>query len=284
MTASAVFKNNFLPPADLSSDKGRLKPSVWASMGVAVMVLLVLSGLFVVDYLFAPGKFTLNKIVTSNNLKHIDVLAINETVKQSIDGNYFSQNLTKVENKISKMPWVYDVSVKRRWPETLIVDVSEVKPIAVWQKDQWINVDGALVTMQPVNKPLMLPHLQGVDRDRVWNNFRDWQARFAALGLSLEGLRLDARGDWWLDITLSQFARRGLEISGKDDSEAISYTQVVVEDKNANAKLAKFFRAVKLKLLGDFDHIATVDLRYPNGFAINNKQTVIENKGLTHAK
>lgn len=73
-------------------------------------------------------------------------------------------NVSEVRSKLLKFGWVKDARVSRRFPDTLVVDIVERKPAALWQSNQQlalIDSDGAVIDRVPVDRMPDLPLLIG---------------------------------------------------------------------------------------------------------------------------
>lgn len=240
---------------------------------VIALALLALAVLFAADRLYHSESFAIREVEVHGRFADADgarTKALRAVVEQSLSGNYFSLNLNAVEARIAALPWVFSASVRRQWPDTLVVDVAEVQPVATWGRAHWLNFSGDLVARPrgaaARNLPA-LPALSGPD-DRhaeVWRAFRGWSELFAANGLRLDELRLDARGLWYLTLSLSALAKQ----SQQADLANAPPVTLIVEHAHAEARIARFVAALRAHLIGDFAEMRVVDLRYPNGFAVS---------------
>jgi cell division protein FtsQ len=75
-------------------------------------------------------------------------------------------DLEKVRNQLMGYGWIKDARVYRRLPDTLVVDIVERKPSAIWQHEQKLSlIDEAGVVLEPVALNAMpdLPLVIGKD-------------------------------------------------------------------------------------------------------------------------
>ncbi len=241
-----------------------------------VLVIVAIALLFIVDRLFNPQQFQIKQIEVYGRLHQVDGMQVKQIVESALEGNYFSVSLQRLENKIKQIPWVFSVSLRRQWPSTIVVYVTEVQPISHWGDEQWLNVSGDLVARQPGNHNENLPLLSGADEQAevVWEAFRHWSERFASSGISLEALRLDARGLWWLKLSLGALVLNGGQSAqvSRAQGEAIEQpfqVTMVVDKTHSFSRVERFIEALNQKLIIQFPHMERIDLRYPNGFAIS---------------
>lgn len=243
---------------------GRRGGSFILARRITGLALALLATLFVADRLYDPALFPIHKVEVRGSFHQVDGAQLESVVKQSLAGNYFSLDLAAIEARIVQLPWVFSASVRRRWPDTLVVKVVEVQPVAKWGSDQWFNATGDLVARRAAPGERDLPLLFAPDEHRqaVWRAFRDWSRLFATHGLSLEQLRLDPRGLWQMEISR-------LPLSPEAASAAEQHSvAVIVERENAEARVGRFVEALRRELFEAFAAMRSVDLRYPNGFAV----------------
>jgi len=75
-------------------------------------------------------------------------------------------DLAMVRDKLLQYGWIADARISRRLPDTLVVDIVERKPAAVWQHDQQLSlIDGEGIVLEPVALNAMpdLPLVIGPD-------------------------------------------------------------------------------------------------------------------------
>lgn len=251
-------------------------------IAAAVFLLLVaIVGLFLVDRLYNPGKFRIEEVEIRGQFERVNPERVRATVADEVDGNYFSASLEGIEQAVRELPWVFRASVRRRWPSTLVVDVDEVQPIAAWGSDRWLNVSGDLVPSEDWTGSL--PVLDGPDdmKERIWRAFQEWHGLFAAQGLSLDRLEFDERELWYLSLSLSALALERIspavaeggeagEVGEAEASTPVSAeVTMIVDNSDAGARIRRLISALNSQLIAEFPSMRSIDLRYPNGFAIH---------------
>ncbi len=97
-------------------------------------------------------------------------------------------DLDKVRNQLMGFGWVKDARVYRRLPDTLVVDIIERKPAAVWQHNQKLTlVDESGVKLEPVSLTAMpdLPLLIGNRANLQSSGFTELMNRAPSLAPSV---------------------------------------------------------------------------------------------------
>ncbi|HBS51955.1 MAG TPA: cell division protein FtsQ, partial [Coxiellaceae bacterium] len=57
---------------------------------------------------------------------------------------FFYLNVISMRQQLLKLPWVYEASVQRKWPDTVVVNIIEQKPILQWGKNALVNPEGVV--------------------------------------------------------------------------------------------------------------------------------------------
>jgi len=224
--------------------------------------LFALAALFAADALYNPEKFRIKTIEVHGRFARVDAGQVERAVAGALSGNYFLADTAAIEARVAMLPWAHRAKVRRKWPDTLMVSVTEVQPVARWGRGQWLHVNGELAGRLP-GADASLPRLSGPQGSRraVWEAYQKWSGIFAANGLVIDSLRLDARGLWRLQLSLSALAQAAGE-------GATAPLEVVLRREHADAHIARFARAMPRSLLAHFAAMRSIDLRYPNGFAV----------------
>jgi cell division protein FtsQ len=120
-------------------------------------------------------------------LRHVETRGNRRVSTQAIYDIAFNQqsaamplvDLDETRARLMRLPWIREARVSRRLPDTLVIEVVERVPAAIWQNDgRLVLIDSQGVTLEPVQVSAMpdLPRLIGPDANR----------RFASLAVLLE--------------------------------------------------------------------------------------------------
>ncbi|MGP7734521.1 cell division protein FtsQ/DivIB [Oceanimonas smirnovii] len=165
-------------------------------------------------------------------------------------GNFFTLEVDRVQQQLQALPWVYQASVRKQWPDTLRVYIVEQPAAAFWNDDALINTHGEV--FEADRQQLTLIQLSGPDGEahKVLEEYRRLQPLLAAGGYDISRLHLTPRFSW--ELTLGDGVRL---ILGRDDIEA---------------RLQRFVN-VYPGIIGR-ERVAYLDLRYDTGLAVGWKQ------------
>lgn len=195
------------------------------------------------------------KIVADEN--HISTDQIKNIITENIQGGFFSLKERALKNTLLSLPWVNDVSIRRIWPDTLFITLSEQQPIARWNNEAVFNRQGILFSPSMKTVSNDLPLLSGPEEaeQEVFKKFLDLQNQLSPLHLAIHSLQLNDR-DFW-QMTLSNGVK------------------VVIGNEDIDQRIAKFIELYS-QLIGDkASKVGYVDLRYSNGIAIKWKHSKI---------
>jgi cell division protein FtsQ len=106
-------------------------------------------GLFVV-LLAAVGEmgFTAFREVANVPIRHVSVngdfrfidrARIEESMLPHLGTGYFMVDLARIRNELQRLPLVHEVTVRRAWPDRLLVYITEQVPVLRFGEDAYLN-------------------------------------------------------------------------------------------------------------------------------------------------
>ncbi len=158
----------FFRPARLSRDKrdkrsGLKGAFIAVQIGAAICASVV--GLFLLTERFAiPNRFRVASIEVKGN-NFLSEGEIREMLGPAMGGNLISADLDALRSNLAASPWVGGAVVRRKLPDTLLVDVTERFPIALAETDQLYVMDasGELIDLLgPRTAGFDLPIIRGL--------------------------------------------------------------------------------------------------------------------------
>lgn len=199
---------------------------------------------------------------SDHDLQHIQLATVRSQVLDKVQGSFFSVRLQEVKETFETLPWVRHASVRRAWPNGLVVSIEEQKPLGVWGKSEQnklLNIhgevfDGSVAQLDENIAPIEFSGPDGSSKEvlrlyqkaSVW--FKPWDAEIKSLILS-------DRYAWHIKLS------NGVRIEfGREEEQA----KGVLEQRVA--QLLQYWPQVQQKWPSRVD---AVDLRYPNGFAVH---------------
>lgn len=200
-------------------------------------------------------------IEVEGSFQRVSALDVEATLHQHIGRGFFSADLRAMRRRLEALDWVDSASIRRRWPDTLQVGVTEHLAAARWGESGLLNTRGELFLREARHLPAELPRLEGPDgaQTEVAARYLELREQLADLGLRPAGVRLDARGAW--EVTLSNGVR------------------VRLGRAEVDARLERFLTAAGSVLMNRMDEVDYVDMRYSNGFSVGWTEAALARRG-----
>ncbi|OAN57873.1 cell division protein FtsQ/DivIB [Sphingobium sp. TCM1] len=103
----------------------------------------------------ARAGFEVEKVEV-RGVERMDELPVYNIALGQVDRSMLSLDLPRVREDMLKLGWVKDARISRRLPDTLVVDIVERDPVAVWQHEGQLHlIDVAGVVLQSVSAGAM---------------------------------------------------------------------------------------------------------------------------------
>ena len=223
-----------------------------AAVVVKLLLLAVLvgGGAWGTQQLMDPQQFPLRTVRIETQLRHVAQAMISETVRPHVTAGFLGVDVDAVRDGLEAIPWVQRATVRRAWPDKLIVRVTEQQALARWGRTSLVNMRGELFEPQMDESFKRLPLLRGPhDTNRmVAEQYVAMQGMLKPLGLTITHMSLNERR------ALSMRLNNGLKLGlGRQDTDL---------------RLLRFVRVYPQVLEPRLATIDSIDLRYTNGFAV----------------
>ncbi len=107
--------------------------------------------------------------VEVRGVERMDEMPVYSLALAEVDRSMLSVDLAELRGRIMTLGWIKDARVTRRLPDTLIVDIVERQPVAVWQQDgalSLVDAEGAVIERIDERAMPDLPLVVGPDANR----------------------------------------------------------------------------------------------------------------------
>lgn len=118
-----------------------------ASLAVGIMMFSL------VNYVM-QSWFLVNKIVVVGDLSHLTENNFKVATQDQLYGNFFTLNIDNLQDDFKKIPWVRDVTVTRKFPHTIEVNLSEYTAVAKLSDEELITPEGKVFLGQAAGESL----------------------------------------------------------------------------------------------------------------------------------
>ena len=224
---------------------------------------------FCVDFVLQGQRFPTKYIDVVGDHAKSTTDQIVKAVAEVSTGNILLVDIAKAAEAAQSFSWVEKATIRRKWPDTLEVQINTRKVQARWGEDEYLDQFGTPFTM-PIEVTQKLPMLSGPRSaaPEILEAYDSWKEPAKKVGLEIKSIKLSGRGSWEVHVsplgstgTLEQVASEPAPI------KVIMGSTEVKDRSNRFLKLyADIFRPVS-------EMVATVDLRYRDGVSVTWKGT-----------
>ncbi|WMP18522.1 cell division protein FtsQ/DivIB [Thiothrix lacustris] len=187
-------------------------------------------------------------------IKDVDLQAVIDKYKQT---NLYLLDTDTLRADIETLPWIRSVTLRKAWPDHLIIGIEEQHPVAFWGRERLMNQYGELFvaelpSMRGVFPTLYSPQDNGREMAERYLEVKEW---LKGLPLELSELTEDESGSWRIKI--------------KDGPE------VMIGSEDQARRMQRFRVGFQQELAKKLSNVRRVDLRYTNGFAVEWKKSPV---------
>jgi cell division protein FtsQ len=217
-----------------------------------------------VYWLMQRPMFALRAVQIDGDMAHVSLPTARAALAGQLRGNFFTVDIGAVRTALETMPWVSKASVRRRWPDRLEVELVAYRALGTWDEGQLLSVNGESFTANQDEAESeaggALPAFGGPpgSEKEMAARYRDFVRWFTPLEAKVRRIKLSARNAW--TVWLSNGIRIELGRDGSLDDEPAP-DMLAMRSRRLAAAWAQIARQWT-------DKVEYIDLRYPNGFAI----------------
>ena len=194
------------------------------------------------------------QIAITGDMRHVPRDIVEAVLTPRVADGFLLTDLTAIANELERLPWVFDANVRREWPDTIHVHVTEQTPIARWGVMSYINQHGDVFDGETFERYDDLPLLwsEHSEPPALIEQFKLFQMLLTPYGLSVAALTED----------------RLQQIS----AELIDGTKVQFGDKDFAKRVRRFVALLESERESVNHSIARIDFRYESGAAVLRKK------------
>lgn len=200
-------------------------------------------------------------------LRHVNKPGLVESVQKAPSGNFFTVDMNGIKAAVKEVPWVRNATVRRLWPDTLVVMLEEHRAAALWEDSRLVNVYGELFTanLDEAVEDGPLPQLGGPDGSEleVLRRYQEIQTLVEPLGVPVVAVNLSARLAWTVKMD--------------DGTELLVGKNIGVPIADRISRWVESYPLVTERMQRQ---ASVIDLRYPNGYAVRSLALLSDPGGL----
>ena len=224
------------------------------------MLALAFSAYTLVKWVAARPAFAIRALTVEGPdgkpLEHVTGQLVAKVSLPRLSGTFFTADLEEARAAFEALPWVRKASVRRQWPDRLVVSLEEHRALARWNDEagnRFVNPYGEAFNAPGEAKiGAALPLLSGPEGSEkdVAKRYGEMRELFSRIGKVPAQVALSPRQAWTMKLS------DGLAVDVGREQPQLSVT----------ARLERFV-AQYAATIGKVAKVEAVDLRYPNGFA-----------------
>ena len=228
------------------------------SIANALLAGSVLAALYGAAYyaVHLPGSFPLHSVQMNAAPQRVAAEDVLQVVRGEVNGNLFTVDIERLRQSLEKLPWVRSVSIRREFPDRLVVALEEHQALARWNGTALVNTHGEVFAASSEEQ---LPEFVGQDGDsfEVAQRYGEFRQQLAALNLQVAQLALTPRHAWRVILNNGMTLELGREEMQQRMARFVAvypYSLAIQKTEDRRQRTE--------------GTVAYVDLRYRNGFAI----------------
>lgn len=227
----------------------RVTRAAWLTPAL-IAVLLALALRLGFTALREVANVPIAQVSVTGDFRFLGRQEVERIVLPHLGTGYFMVDLQRIRDELMKLPMVHQVTVRRAWPDRLLVFITEQVPVLRHGDDGYLNPYGELFRPAADLPGLELPRVDGPTGTEalLLRRFDGFTSLLEPAGLRITRLGLDGKHAW--SITLDN----GSEVLlGRHDIERRA------------ALMARLFAQ---DWASDRDRVERLDMRYSNGVAV----------------
>ena len=145
----------------------------------------------------------LKTLQIQSRFEHLSAEQIRAAIKTELAAGFFGLDLVAIRMQLKALPWVAQVEVRKHWPDTVIIRLTERVAIARWGKEGLLDANGEVFYVKSAGAMHGLVHLSGPDsrRPELVQFYRSSEPVLRNLSLHLTRARFSKRGALTLQLS-----------------------------------------------------------------------------------
>jgi cell division protein FtsQ len=184
-------------------------------------------------------------------MNHVDHQEVQQLVTPLVSQGFFATEVGLIKDRLSQLPWVASVSVRRVWPDEVVVMVTEKTAVARWNENALLSSTGEVFSPSSDSYPSGLPVFVGPEGQQIYilQFYAKINRLLAPLHFRIARLELTPYSSWNIAFD------NGMKLAAGH--------------KDILTRMSHFVK-VYPKIIGQHsaEDVDYIDLRYANGLAV----------------
>ncbi|MBX9587098.1 MAG: cell division protein FtsQ/DivIB [Gammaproteobacteria bacterium] len=225
---------------------------IFRTLLVLLSVLGVIwGGYWSYNWFISPMNMPLEHVVLQAPFQHVTKKTLDDDITPYVKKNFMTMDAERLQHKLRELPWVKKIQLRRVWPNTLVVTVTEQQALGKWENLGGVNVDGEIFKAQADSIPADLPVFVGppdMSKSMV-SHYHQFQAVLAKEKLKIVSVKVNPRHAWEIQLE--------------------GGTVIKLGQSQHQERLALVVKAWPTLTKEGTKTLRSVDARYTNGIATN---------------
>ena len=180
-------------------------------IGVTLGCVAVLLGAFITGSHLMDLR--VEQLVLEGAVEHVAVTELETQLAPTLQASFLTLDLDDVRDQLESMPWVYRAGVRRRWPNTVVIEIEEQRPIARWGLDGFLNHEGEYFPGAFDDRWSDLARLEGPEGSEgsMTRRYQSLEALLEPTGLQVVALHEDSLGQVSAELHNGSLLQLGAE-------------------------------------------------------------------------
>lgn len=229
-------------------------------MAFSVLTVLYGAGHYVVH---RPELLPLHSVRLTAVPQRLEAGRVLDVVRSEVKGNFFTVDIEGLRKALQKLPWVRSVSIRRSFPDSLVVEFEEHQPLARWNDAALVNTRGEVFAAETTQE---LPEFVGIpgSSEEMGTQYEQFSQQLKPLDLKVKQLVLSPRHAWQLKLSNEMVVELGRdELQQRLARFVTVYPYSLRSMRAVTPETGKDGAQAQQGL-----QVQYVDMRYRNGFAV----------------
>jgi len=259
----------------LFSSKAQLIGFVFLSLVITAIIWVTFSIMY---WLNDQERGVLSKLVITGHCRFTTDNHIQQAIMYlGLPNTFIDQDVDVIQQEILRLPWIKQASIRKKWPDKLIVRIVEYVPIAYWNGAYLLDRNGDLFNIGDKEEAMPLPKLYGPENTEksvlvMYKHIsnilkKNFINNIASDYLQVIAMSVNERYSWTIEVASCQKEVINKEIEFCDSDQNM---KVILGRKQLEERLKRVMLLYPIikKQTGTNEKITIIDLRYNNGASV----------------
>ena len=227
----------------------RVTRAAWLTPAL-IMVLLAVALRLGYGALTEVANVPISKVTVNGDFRFLDREAVERIMLPHLGTGYFMVDLARIRDDLLALPMVYQVTVRRAWPDRLTVFITEQVPVLRFGDDAYLNPYAEVFHPQVGLPGVELPRVDGPagSETMLLRQFDVITGLLEPAGLRIARLMLDGKHAWRMQLD--------------------NGSEVLLGRRDIERRAALMARLFTHDWATECDRVERLDMRYTNGVAV----------------